>query len=178
MPRPPRCCASSSRAGYRDIGSDVNMALGTAFRADPPDGITTRRVVHDDDVARVDDLVAAHWPEWLDELRRAVEHGCCHGAFVTDDDADGGDGSERAVGFACHSVNRAGWLGPMGTDPSLRQGGVGSALLGQVCRDLQIAEFDATEISWVGPARFYAKNGATISRVFRRYRLRRPAPSA
>ena len=173
-------CLVESR-GYRDIGSDVNMALGTAFRADPPDGITTRRVVHDRDVAMVDQLVMAHWPEWLDETHRAVEHGCCHGAFVTDDvddDDDGGDPSERAVGFACHSVNRAGWLGPMGTDPSLRQGGVGSALLGQVCRDLQIAEFDATEICWVGPARFYAKNGATISRVFRRYRLRRSEPSA
>jgi hypothetical protein len=46
-----------------------------------------------------------------------------------------------------------------------------------VCRDLQIAEFDATEISWVGPARFYAKKGATISRVFRRFRLRRPDPT-
>jgi mycothiol synthase len=164
-------CLVESR-GYRDIGSDVNMALGTDFRADPPDGVTTRRVVQDVDVARIDDLVGANWPEWLDETHRAIEHGCCHGAFVTGD-----DGTERAIGFACHSVNRAAWLGPMGTDPSLQQGGVGSALLAQVCRDLRIAEFDATEISWVGPARFYAKNGATISRVFRRYRLRRPAPS-
>jgi hypothetical protein len=63
----------------------------------------------------------------------------------------------------------------MGTDPGLRQGGVGSALLGQVCRDLQVAEYDTTEICWVGPVRFYAKNGATVSRVFRQYRLRRPA---
>ena len=164
-------CLVESR-GYRDIGSDVNMALGTGFRADPPEGVTTRRIVHDVDVAHIDELVGAHWPEWLDETRRAVEHGCCHGAFVI------GDDGERAVGFACHSVNRAGWLGPMGTDPDLQQGGVGSALLAQVCRDLQIAEFDATQISWVGPARFYAKNGATISRVFRRYRLRRPEPSA
>lgn len=180
-------CLVESR-GYRDIGSDVNMALSTAFRADPPEGVTIRRVVHDDDLARLDELVGAHWPEWLDEMHRAVEHGCCHGAFLADaasggregegggEGGGGGVGGERAVGFACHSVNRAGWLGPMGTDPGLQQGGVGSALLGQVCRDLHIAEFDATEISWVGPARFYAKNGATISRVFRRYRLRRPVP--
>jgi GNAT superfamily N-acetyltransferase len=166
-------CLVESR-GYRDIGSDVNMALTTAFRVDAPDGVVIRRVVEDVDVARIDALVGEHWPEWLDETHRAIEHGCCHGAFTPG--ADGG-GDDQAVGFACHSVNRAAWLGPMGTDPSLQQGGVGSALLAQVCRDLQIAEFDETEISWVGPARFYAKNGARISRVFRRYRLRRPDPA-
>lgn len=162
-------CMVESR-GYREAGSDVNMALTTTFQAAAPDGVALRRVVDDVDIDRLDELVSAHWPEWLDEMHRAVEHGCCHGAFVDD-----GDGGERAVGFVCHSVSRAAWLGPMGTDPSQQQGGVGSALLAQVCRDLRIAEFDATEICWVGPARFYAKNGATISRVFRRYRHRRPS---
>lgn len=162
-------CLVESR-GYANVGSDVNMALGTGFRSETPDGVELRRVITDADVVAVESLLAAHWPEWLDEARRAVEHGCCHGAFTAGDDPEGA----RAVGFVCHSVSRAGWLGPMGTDPDLRQGGVGSALLAQACRDLRIAEFDTTEICWVGPARFYAKNGATVSRVFRRYRLRRP----
>jgi mycothiol synthase len=162
-------CLVESR-GYREAGSDVNMALTTAFHVDAPEGVTVRRAVDDIDVARVDALVSAHWPEWLDETHRAIEHGCCHGAFVPGEGDDAG--GERAVGFACHSVNRAAWLGPMGTDPDLQQGGVGSALLAQVCRDLRIAEFDTTEICWVGPARFYAKNGARISRVFRRYVIR------
>jgi len=162
------CLVESHR--YEVVGSDINMSLPTSFRADAPDGVVVRRVVTDDDIARVDALVASVWPEWSAEMRRAVEHGCCHGAFVA---ADEGDGAERAIGFACHSVSRAGWIGPMGTDPRERAAGVGSALLGQVCRDLMIAEYERAEICWVGPVRFYAKNGATVSRVFRQYKKRR-----
>jgi len=56
----------------------------------------------------------------------------------------------------------------MGTDPVRQHGGVGAALLGQLCRDLQIAEYDRAEIAWVGPVGFYAKAaGATVSRSFR-----------
>lgn len=175
--------ALAEARGYRPTGSDVNMALPTTFRADPPAGVVVRRVIADADVAAVRALVLEHWPEWWAETERAIEHGCCHGAFV-DPDADAGPGAApgaparapEAIGFCCHSVNRAGWLGPMGTDPDRRAGGVGAALLGQVCRDLMIAEFPATEISWVGPIRFYGKQGATVSRVFRHYRLRAPQP--
>jgi GNAT superfamily N-acetyltransferase len=160
-------CLAEAR-GYRPFSSDVNMALPTTFRADAPEGTVVRRVISDADVHLVQDLVEAHWPEWWPETERAIEHGCCHAVFA--EDADG----SRAIGFGCHSVNRAGWLGPMGTDPEQRAAGVGQALLGQICRDLMIAEYAHTEISWVGPVRFYAKSGATVSRVFRAYRLRRP----
>ncbi len=200
-------CLAEAR-GYTPTGSDVNMALTTTFRGADPEGVTIRRVVTDEDVARLDELLVREWPEWIAETHRAIEHGCCHAAWrrVTDggDGSGDGDGSgngngghagdvdgidagdavqpvrgddadrEEVIGFACHSVNRAGWLGPMGTDPDRRATGVGSALLGQVCRDLMIAEYPHTEISWVGPVRFYAKNGATVSRVFRQYRKRRP----
>jgi GNAT superfamily N-acetyltransferase len=159
--------ALAEARGYQSTGSDVNMALPTTFRADPPEGVVVRRVITDDDVACVRTLVEAHWPEWWAETERAIESGCCHAAFVESEPS-------RAIGFCCHSVNRAGWLGPMGTDPERRTGGVGSALVGQVCRDLMIAEFEHTEISWVGPIRFYGKQGATVSRVFRQYRKRRP----
>jgi GNAT superfamily N-acetyltransferase len=160
-------CLAESR-GFERTGSDINMAIPTDFRAEPPDGVDVRRVVSDADVAAVRALVARVWPEWVAEMERAVEHGCCHGAFSMS--ADG----ERAIGFACHSVCRAGWIGPMGTDPVVRAGGVGSALLGQLCRDLMIAEYPHAEICWVGPVRFYAKNGATVSRVFRQHKKRRP----
>lgn len=175
-------CLAESR-GYAPTGSDLNMALATDHRAPTPDGVTIRRVMHDADVVLLDRLLEANWPEWIPETHRAIEQGCCLAAFVPDPGGDGplrtadpgpDDVPERAIGFACHSVNRAGWLGPMGTDPRRRTGGVGTALLGQVCRDLMIADFTHTEISWVGPIRFYAKAGATVSRVFRRYRLRRP----
>lgn len=166
-------CLAEAR-GYRSFSSDVNMSLPTTFRADPPAGATVRRVITEEDVHRVHALVDASWPNWWAETARAIEHGCCHAVFVAEPDSSGAPG-ERAIGFGCHSVNRAGWLGPMGTDPDRRAQGVGQALLGQISRDLMIAEFAHTEISWVGPVRFYAKSGATVSRVFRGYRLRRPA---
>lgn len=176
-------CLAEAR-GYRLVGNDINMALPTGYRAPTPEGVTLRRVVDDVDLSLVDHLLEAHWPEWIPETHRAIEQGCCIAAFVPDPGGDGplrtadpgpDDVPERVIGFACHSVNRSGWLGPMGTDPDRRAAGVGHALLGQVCRDLMIAEFTHTEISWVGPIRFYAKAGATVSRVFRRYRKTRPA---
>jgi GNAT superfamily N-acetyltransferase len=152
--------------GYLATGSELNMSLTSTFRAPSPPGVVLRRVLDDAEVAAVADFVGGHWPHWLAELHRAAEQGGCHGAF---DEASG-----RPVGFACHSVNRAGWVGPMGTDPTRRAGGVGWALLGELCRDLMVAKFDEVEISWVGPVRFYAKAGATVSRSFRTYSKTRP----
>ena len=78
----------------------------------------------------------------------------------------------RTIGFACHSVNRAAWIGPMATDPTLQHGGVGSAVLAALCADLEDRGFDAGEISWVSNLRFYGKCSARISRVFLGGRLR------
>ena len=152
-------------AGYYVTGGEVNMRCATAFRADAPAGVAVRRAVDDDVVEAVLTLLRREWPWWEAEVARAVEHGCCHAALAEDG---------AAVGFACHSVNRAGWVGPMGTDPGRQHGGVCAALLGQVCRDLMTAEFAEAEIAWVGPVGFYAKAGATVSRTFRS--LTRPAP--
>jgi GNAT superfamily N-acetyltransferase len=150
-------------AGYAVTGGEVNMRCPTGFRAPIPDGVVVRRALDDDVVARTLALVQREWPWWEAEALRAIEHGCCHAALPVDDAA-----ASAALGFACHSVNRAGWVGPMGTDPTLQRSGVGAALLGQVCRDLMIAEIKHAEIAWVGPVSFYAKAaGATVSRSFR-----------
>ena len=150
------CLAEAT--GYAATGCELNLSLPTAFRADPPDGVALRRATSDDDVAAVRSFVAARWPEWLVELDRAVASATVHVAF---------DEAGATVGFCCHSVLRTGWLGPMGTDPSVRGSGVGAALVAAVCRDLMVARRDRVEISWVGPVRFYAKLGATVSRSFR-----------
>jgi len=71
----------------------------------------------------------------------------------------------------CHSVSRAGWVGPMATDPAWRGRGVGSAALGAICADLMAAGATSAEICWVGPVRFYAAAGATVSRAFRQATL-------
>jgi len=159
--------------GYWVVGGDVNMSCPTRFRADPPAGVTIVRALDDDVIDRGLALVRREWPWWEAEMARGVEHGCCHLAIA---DADAPDAP--ALGFACHSVNRAAWIGPMGTDPTRQHGGVGAALLGQLCRDLQAAEFKSAEIAWVGPVSFYAKAaGAKVSRVFRSLMLLRPAAS-
>lgn len=145
-------------AGYVPEGAWLNLSCPTTYRAEPPDGAAVRRVLDDADVAAISSLCAAGWPWWEAEVARGIEQGGCLGAFS----ADG-----AALGLACHSVNRAGWVGPMGTDPSRQGGGVGSALLGEVCKDLMVAGHRDAEVAWVGPIAFYARTaGAAVSRVF------------
>ena len=161
-----QCLAEST--GYRSTGSEINMALTSAFRAPAPDAVVVRRLTDDRDVAAARSLVEATWPQWLVEFDLGVAAACVHGAFVSavgpDDDND-----PVAVGFCAHSVLRTGWLGPMGTDPSCRSRGVGSALVSAAATDVMVAGLADVEISWVGPVRFYAKLGARRSRSFRSY---------
>jgi GNAT superfamily N-acetyltransferase len=151
---------------FERTGSELNMSIPTTFRAPPPTDAVVRRVVDDPDAKAVVEFTRAHWSTWVDELRRAIEQGGCHAVF---DDAD-----RSVVGFACHSVNRAGWIGPMGTDPERRGRGSGHALLSELCKDLMAANLRDGEIAWVGPVRFYAKAGARVSRMFGSYRKRKP----
>ena len=143
-------------AGYAPVTTTHNHRCPTTFRSPSPDGVDIRRVGAADTDALLRFATTA-FPAWVDEVSRALPHGCCHGAF---------ERSGEAVGFACHSVNRAGWIGPMATSERVRGSGVGSALLGAVCRDLHAAELDEAEIAWVGPDAFYEKAGARPSRRF------------
>lgn len=156
-------CLAEAR-GYEITGSELNMSMVTTFRAPTPDTVSIRRVVEDDEAAAVEAFVERHWPWWVDELCRGIDQGGVHAAW--DDGV--------VLGFVCHSVNRAGWVGPMGTDPDRRSRGLGFALLSAMCEDLMVAGFSTAEVSWVGPVRFYAKAGAQVSRSFRSYRKRRP----
>jgi len=144
-------------AGFEPTGAACNMAIATRFRADPPPGATIEREAGTGAV----DLATHSYPQWVDETGRAVEQGTGFAAR-----ADG-----ETVGFACHSVNRAGWIGPMATDPDRQHGGVGQALLGAVCADLHDRGYREGDIAWVGPVGFYAKCGARVSRVFRTAKL-------
>jgi GNAT superfamily N-acetyltransferase len=167
--------------GFVPRGCELNMSFSTRHRAAPPAGITLRRALEEDDVAAGLAVVGIHWPNWVAECRRAIDHGSCHLAWAAPDadaDADaaddGGGGGDRVVGFGCHSVNRLGWLGPMGTDPVQRHGGVGNALLSAIATDLMAAGLSTVEVAWVGPVGFYANAaGATVSRTFRSLSLSR-----
>lgn len=155
--------------GFRPRGCEVNMSYPTRHRAPTPPGLSLRRALEEDDVAAGLAFVARHWPNWVDEARRAIDSGSCHLGFGDDDGA--------VVGFGCHSVNRLGWLGPMGTDPDRRHGGLGNALLGAIATDLMAAGLSSVEVAWVGPVGFYAKAaGASVSRTFRTLLLARSGP--
>lgn len=153
------CLAESTR--YRADGAELNLSCPTTFRATPPEAVDVRRALADDDAGALLDLARRSWPHWRAELDRGIEQGGAFGAFTDEGEA---------CGFACHSVNRAGWVGPMATDPGAQHGGIGSALLGALCRDLMVAGRRDAEIAWVGPVSFYAKTaGASVSRVFRTF---------
>lgn len=157
----PALCLFES-LGFRPRGSELNMSFPSDHRAPAPAGVELRRALDEADVAAGLEFVGRHWPNWVAETRRAVDHGTCHLAWTA------GAGEPRVVGFGCHSVNRLGWLGPMGTDPDRRAGGTGNALLGAIATDLMAAGVSSVEVAWVGPVRFYAKAaGATVSRSFR-----------
>lgn len=154
----PALCLAEA-CGYHSEGVSLNMACSAGFRAEPAPEVEVGRA---SEVGMSTDALALareHFPHWVTELERAVDLGT---AFLAVDRDSG-----ATLGFACHSVNRAGWIGPMATDPSRQGRGVGAALLGALCADLAAAGHQQAEIAWVGPLRFYAKTaGAVVSRVF------------
>ena len=147
-------------AGFEPVDVALNMSCPTSVRIPAPEGVTIRRIQTDDDAWAVIELCRrAFAPAWRKESARGIEHGACHGAF---------DASGALLGFAAHSVNRAGWFGPTGVDPDRQRGGIGGPLLAACLEDLQVAGYDRCEISWIGPTGFYAKAaGAEIGRAFR-----------
>jgi GNAT superfamily N-acetyltransferase len=155
--------------GYWAVGAEINMRCATSHRADPPSGARVCRVSDAETADAVYALLRREWPHWEPETARGIELGSCFAALADDDPS-------VALGVASHSVNRRGWIGPMATDPRRQARGVGSALLGCLCEDLQASGLDVAEIAWVGPVRFYAKAAnARVSRTFRSLTLLRPA---
>jgi mycothiol synthase len=137
----------------------LNMAIDTSFRREPPAGVLVERETG----AGAVDFAARVYPNWVEELSWAVAHGTAFAARRQDDGA--------TIGFACHSVNRRAFIGPMATQPDRQHGGVGSALLAAVCADLAADAVATGEIVWVSNLRFYGKCGARVSRVFQGGRL-------
>ncbi|MCU0267453.1 MAG: GNAT family N-acetyltransferase [Acidimicrobiales bacterium] len=146
--------------GYVRTGAELDMSLPTSFRAPVPAGVRIVRVLDEPAAGGVVRFTERCHPWWTDEVVRAVEHACCLVAEAV-------DGS--VVGFVCHSVNRAGWIGPMATDPDHGRRGTGHALLSAACQDLMVAGYRDAEVVWVGPVGFYAKAGARVSRAFLTY---------
>ncbi|GII81778.1 hypothetical protein Sru01_67600 [Sphaerisporangium rufum] len=120
-------------------------------------GVTVREAParHREDVAR---FVREHWnDEWAWEVTQAAG---CHYA-----ERDG-----EILGFAAWGA-RPRWFGPTGTAEAARGLGIGRVLLRRCLRDQADAGLHTTQISWVGPLRFYSRAvGARAERVFWLYR--------
>ncbi|MFZ4585262.1 MAG: GNAT family N-acetyltransferase [Acidimicrobiia bacterium] len=144
-------------AGFEIVGPAHDMAISTAFRARPPAGVTVER----ETTVAASQFSAEHYPQWVEEVDIATPQGTC---FV----ARAGD---ETIAFACHSVWRRTWMGPFATHPERRAHGTGRAVLSAMCADLERAGSTEANICWVGPTAFYAKAGATVSRVYRTLRL-------
>ena len=154
------------RLDFTPTGVALNMTYPSSHRSRVPDGLVLRRAERPEDVDACLAFVARHWPDWVLETERALDRRTC---LVAVDDA------ATVRGFACHSVSREGWLGPMGTEPGQRHTGLGKALLGAIAADVQARGQDSVEVSWLGPVGFYANGaGATMSRAFQTMTLRRP----
>jgi GNAT superfamily N-acetyltransferase len=157
--------------GYVDGGELRAFVVPSSFRSSPPEGVTVRRAVRDEDVTAVTLAVASYWSRRSDEVARALDHGTCHVAFTTSPvDPEGRQG--EVVGIGCHSITRATWVGPLVVRVDDRRRGIGHALLGQICRDLMIADFPVVEVPGVGEGdaaaeAFLVAAGATVRRSYR-----------
>lgn len=71
--------------------------------------------------------------------------------------------NREVVGFACFDATARGFIGPMGVDPQLRQGGVGKALLVTALEHMRSMGYAYAIIGGTGPQEFYARTvGATV----------------
>jgi len=169
----------AARAGYERYTDAVNLvadlsavpAHGAAADRLGAAGVTVRRARAAEAADIAAWLRAGPWgtSSWPTEAQIAASRdpASCHLAER--------DGSY--LGFACHSVNRRGWVGPMGTLAADRELGIGRVLLAQCLADIAAAGQTVAQVAWAGPVRFYARAaGARIDRVYWLYRKPLAAP--
>jgi GNAT superfamily N-acetyltransferase len=109
--------------GFEPYGAAFKMMIPTSFRAPVPAGVTIER----ESGRGAIELAEREFPEWVEEVTRGIGKGVCLSAR---------DEKHGTVGFAAHSVNRHGHIGPMASDPERRGGAVGNALLSALCEDI------------------------------------------
>jgi GNAT superfamily N-acetyltransferase len=146
--------------GYHEAMWAVNQVVD--LPADLPTG--QARVARPKDVEQVTAFCRDHYANWETEARWSFDEPNPKCAVWIEDG--------ELLGFACWSVTRQGWFGPMATRPDLRGGrnrrGIGTGTLAVALQGLATEGYTTAEISWVGPERFYARTaGARAHRAFR-----------
>ena len=138
----------------------INMRIATTFRRDPPPGVVVERETG----SGAHEFATRAYPAWIDELDVAIEQR--HRVRGTR------SRTGATIGFGCHSCNRAAGSGRWRRTRTAQHRGIGSAVLGAVCADLEARRHEFGEIAWVSNLRFYGKCDASVSRVFQGGNLR------
>ena len=143
---------------YRVLRWEVNQLVPLPASI-PVGAARLARPDEEDDVAT---FCREHYPNWEAEARLSFRDRTRCAVWVEDE----------LRGFACWSVVREGWFGPMATHPDLRGGksgrGIGTGTLAVALEGLHEEGWAAAEIAWSGPERFYMKAaGARTHRAFR-----------
>ena len=117
--------------------------------------------------AEIDDWMAAHWPDWRQEVSRAADKG---NLVLAREAGDHGD----VVAFCAFEVNRRGQLGPVAVRPDLMGRGAGRAVLLGALHELRRRGRDEVSVAWVGPIVPYAAVGGAVAETYFAYRKELP----
>jgi GNAT superfamily N-acetyltransferase len=139
--------------GEANFNMDVDLR---SLRPDPGGTV----LAGPDDRPEVDAWLADHWANWRAEALRALDKG----TLLIERDTTG------ISAFCAWDVNRRGLVGPVAVRGDLIGKGRGVAVLVGALHRIRAAGRDHVEVCWVGPAVPYARQGATIGRVFLVYR--------
>jgi mycothiol synthase len=153
-----------------DLSHDESPALRPTEPAErrlAGEGITVRRATPDDASALVEFARSTFGASWAGEVAHSIDREGAGLHLAVRGSVSGGE----ILGFAAFGSSRPSWFGPMGTAPTAQGLGIGGVLLRRCLREQHELGITRSQIGWVGPVPFYARNaGAWIERVFFLYR--------
>jgi GNAT superfamily N-acetyltransferase len=145
------------RHHYARVEANFDMTIDLGALPDDPGGHTLANAADRDEI---DVFASAHWPNWKDEMLRAVDKG----NLVIARDTEG------IAAVCAFEVNRRGFLGPVASRPDLIGRGAGRAPLLGALHELRARGRSSIEVVWVGPVVPYARAGGRVSSVYFVYR--------
>lgn len=148
------------RRHYVRADTNFNMEVELAGIPDDPGG---HRLAGPADRAEVDDFMAAQWPNWRQEVLRALDKG---NLVIARDRDDRGP----LAAFCAFEVNRRELLGPVAVRLELMGQGRGKGVLLGALHELRRRGAAGVSVVWVGPVPPYAAVGGRVSEVFFVYR--------
>ena len=133
-----------------------DLPQGGPLRSSLAEQVITVRLCRPFEMHAAEEWIARTFStRWVSEFQVAMAHQPCGCVIATKE--------RNVVGFACYDATARGFIGPMGVDPELRQGGVGKALLVTALEQMRALGYAYAVIGGTGPQEFYARTvGATV----------------